>query len=348
LIVHRVRVLEGRLSVGQEVLLQVDEERRWDTARNHSATHILQSVLREVLGEVVQQSGSKVTPEGFRFDYTYPGSVDMETLARVERRVNQRIRENHPVSAQHLPYREALSLGAIALFDEKYGDVVRVVQMGDFSMELCGGTHTRRTGDVGFFKVLSDRSISADTRRIEALTGRAAVEYVQELERSHFRIAETLKATPEELPVKVERLLERQKALEREIRSLQAKLASGQARDLLSEVRDVAGIRVLAAEVPVQDVKTLGEMSDRLRDRLGSGIVLLGARSGSKAVLTLSVSQDLQDRFPAGELIREVAGKVGGKGGGRPRFAQGGGPEAHLLPQALSHLYEVVAAKAGS
>jgi len=335
-------IVEGSLCVGQEVELRVDERARWDTARNHSATHILQSVLREVLGEVVHQSGSKVTPDGFRFDYTYSSPVSAEEIARIERRVNERIRENVPVDVAFLPYREAIALGAMALFDEKYGDTVRVVRMGDFSTELCGGTHVLRTGDVGFFKILSDRSISADTRRVEALTGRAAVEYVQAKEQAMAELAVLLKATPEEIMDKARRLLERQKELEREIRDLRAKVASGQSRDLLEEAREIRGVRVLAAEVDLEDPKAMGDLSDRLKDRLGSGIVLLGSRSKEKVILTVSVSKDLQGRFPAGELMKEVSRAVGGKGGGRPHFAQGGGPEVERLPQAIETLYRLV------
>jgi alanyl-tRNA synthetase len=347
LIVHRGRLREGRLAVGDEISLQVDEDLRRDTERNHSATHILQSALREVLGDVVQQAGSKVAPDGFRFDYTYPASVGPEELAQVERVANRRIRENKEVHVQHLPYREALALGAIALFDEKYADTVRMVQMGDFSRELCGGTHTRRTGDVGFFKILSDRSIAADRRRVEVVTGRAAVEYVQAMEKRSRRLAAVLKTTPEEFEGKMERLLDRQRELEREIRDLQTRLTSGQSRDLMSEVREVAGIKVLAAEAPVEDVRAMGELSDRLKDRLGSGIVMLGAKSGSKAVLTVSVSKDLQGQFPAGDLVQTAAQKVGGKGGGRPHFAQGGGPHPERLPQALEQLYQAVGERAG-
>jgi alanyl-tRNA synthetase len=348
LIVHAGRILEGEVAVGQELQLRADAELRWDTARNHSATHILQSVLREVLGDVVHQSGSKVAPDGFRFDYTYPASVGAEELVLIERKVNELIRENGDVRVTMLPYREALSLGAMALFDEKYGDVVRVVQMGDFSRELCGGTHTHRTGDVGFFKILSDRSIAADTRRMEAITGRAAVEFVQGRERGIQELGLLLKATPEELQDKARRLLERQKELEREVRALQARIASGQSNDLLEATREVAGIRVLAVEVDVKDPKAMGELGDRLKDRMGSGIVLLGSRTDAKVILTLSVSKDLQERFPAGDLMREVSQAVGGKGGGRPHFAQGGGPDLPRLPEALEGLYQVVKLRMGS
>ena len=342
LIVHIGKLEKGTLNKGQTVRLQVEESLRSDTARNHSATHILQAVLRETLGEAVQQSGSKVGPDGFRFDYTCPTAPSPEDLMKIERRVNERVRENSPVSVQSLSYREALSLGAIALFDEKYGDTVRVVQMGDFSMELCGGTHTKRTGDLGFFKVLSDRSVSADTRRIEAITGRAAVDYVETQEKNVNEIARLLKTEPDKLLDKILRLQEQHKELGQEIQALQAKLASGQSRDLLDEVREVAGIKVIAAEVDTDDVKTLGDLSDRLKDRLGSGIVLLGGRNDSRAYVTVSVSKDLQDRFRAGDLVRQVSQKVGGKGGGKPHFAQGGGPDVDKLPEALESLYDLV------
>jgi alanyl-tRNA synthetase len=342
LTVHVGRVLEGTLTLGQQVELRVDEELRWDTARNHSATHILQAALREILGEMVHQSGSKVSPEGFRFDYTYSSGVSPQELRQVERLVNQRIRENAQVRVILMPYQEALRTGAMALFEEKYGETVRLVEIGDFSRELCGGTHVHRTGDVGFFKILSDRSISADTRRIEAVTGRGAVELVQRTELSLQELAELLKATPEELQDKARKLLERQKELERELRALRARAAAGSSRDLLCEAREVAGVRLLCAEVQVEDPKAMGELGDQLRERLGSGIVLLGSRSGTKAALTISVSRDLQERFPAGELMREVAQVVGGKGGGKPHFAQGGGPDKEKLPEALERLGEIL------
>jgi alanyl-tRNA synthetase len=342
LIIHLGELKEGTLRVGQEVELRVAEGLRLDTARNHSATHLLQAVLRQVLGEVVHQSGSKVTPDELRFDYTYPSPVNLQQIEQVERRVNERIRENHEVRTQFLSYQDALAQGAIALFDEKYGHTVRVVQMGDFSMELCGGCHIHRTGDVGYFKILSDRSISADTRRIEALTGRSAVECNQERERMTRELAARLKATPDELLEKAQRLQDRIRDLEREVRALQGKLAAGKSRDLLEETLQVGDVRVLAAEVEVGDQKALGDLSDRLRDRLESGIVLLGAQTGSRVILAASVSKDLQETFPAGQLVGEVAKIVGGKGGGRAHFAQGGGPLVQKLQEALEHAYRMI------
>ncbi len=347
LTVHTGTILEGELELGQEVELLVDKQLRWDTARNHSATHILQWALREILGEMVHQSGSRVTPEGFRFDYTYSSGVSPQELREVERLVNQKIRENAQVRVLLMPYQEALKTGAMALFDEKYGDTVRLVEMGDFSRELCGGTHVHRTGEVGFFKILSDRSISADARRMEAVTGRAAVELVQKNEKTLRDLAELFKAAPEELMEKARRLLERQKELEKQVKALEARAATGGSRDLLSLTREVAGIKLLCAEVALEDPKAMGQMGDQLRDRLGSGIVLLGSRSGPKAALTISVSRDLQERFPAGELMRQVAELVGGKGGGRPHFAQGGGPAKEKLPEALGKLGEIILEKAG-
>ncbi|MEJ5376700.1 MAG: alanine--tRNA ligase [bacterium] len=347
LTVHMGTILEGELELGQEVELLVDKQLRWDTARNHSATHILQWALREILGETVHQSGSRVTPEGFRFDYTYSLGVSPQELREVERLVNQKIRENAQVRVLLMPYQEALKTGAMALFDEKYGETVRLVEMGDFSRELCGGTHVHHTGEVGFFKILSDRSISADARRMEAVTGRAAVELVQKNEKTLRDLAELFKAGPEELMEKARRVLERQKELEKQVRALEARAATGGSRDLLSLTREVAGIKLLCAEVELEDPRAMGQMGDQLRDRLGSGIVLLGSRSGPKAALTISVSRDLQERFPAGELMRQVAELVGGKGGGRPHFAQGGGPAKEKLPEALGKLGEIILERAG-
>ena len=343
LIVHLGEILEGSLKLGEEVELRVQEELRWDTARNHSATHILQSALREVLGEMVHQSGSRVTPDGFRFDYTYSSQVSPEELLEVERRVNERIRENALVKVSLMSYQEALRLGAMALFGEKYGQTVRLVEMGDFSTELCGGTHVHSTGEVGFFKILSDRSISADTRRIEAITGRRAVEFVQARERSIQELATILKSTPEELLERARKLLERNKELEKELKALKARAAAGGPKDLLSQAQEISGVRVLCAEVEMEDPKAMGELSDRLRDMMGSGIVLLGSKKGPKAMLTISVSKDLQERFPAGKLMAQVSAVLGGKGGGRAQFAQGGGPDREKLGQAMEKLKALVA-----
>ncbi len=345
LIVHRGTIRKGTIRKGDQIRATVDAEKRLATARSHSATHILQAVLRQVLGDAVHQAGSKVEPDAFRFDYTHPASVDQRAFDRIEELVNEFVRRNEPIGVQHMAYSEAIAQGAMALFGEKYADEVRTVQMGDFSLELCGGTHAQRTGDVGFFKLLADRSIAADVRRIEALTGRKAVEYVRRQEEGLRELGANLKAMPREIPEKVARLLSRQKELEREIGALRAKLAGGESADLFERIRDVNGVRVLSMKVDIPDQKGMREFGDRIRDRLKSGIILLGSAKENKAFLILMVTQDLAERFSAKDMIGEIAPVVGGTGGGRPTMAQAGGPKTDELDRAIEMIYEVVRKK---
>ena len=343
LIVHIGRIEEGTLSRGNEVEARVDEERRQATANNHTATHLLHAALREILGGHVKQAGSYVGPDRFRFDFSHFTQVDPERLKEVEELVNRTIRQDYPLSVRELPREEAMKSGAMAIFEERYGDVVRIVSVGEgISKELCGGTHTERTGQVGLFKILSEGAVGANVRRIEALTGPAAVAYVQHMEDELKAMALLLKSTPDQVKERVARLLKEMRELERETESLKAKLLSSQTGDLLAGVREIGGIRVLAKEVGAVSPKELRDMADQIRDRMGSGIVVIGTRKDDKAMLLCTVSKDLTARYKAGEFMARLAEMVGGKGGGRPDMAQGGGPRPEELERALQAVYEMV------
>jgi alanyl-tRNA synthetase len=335
-------VKEGTLTVGDEVVLTVDEGMRGRTAANHTATHLLHSALREVLGDHVKQAGSLVEPHRLRFDFTHFSPLTEEELAQVEEFVNGKIRQNIGVDVQEMETREAVQGGAVALFGEKYGDKARVVSIADFSKELCGGTHTSRTGDVGLFKIVSETGVAAGVRRVEALTGEDAVRHVQQEEAELKRVASMVKAPSGEVASKVGKLLDHQRRLEREIESLRAKLAGGTSIDLMDEARVIKGVKVLAAQVEVEDPQSLRNFGDTLRDRIGSGIVLLGSRREKKVSLLMRVTDDLVSRFNANTMIKRVAAEVGGSGGGRPDMAQAGGTDVSKLDQALQSIYEIV------
>ncbi|WP_442900323.1 alanine--tRNA ligase [Geoalkalibacter sp.] len=338
IIVHQAEILQGILREGEAVELQVDEAARLATARNHTATHILQAVLVEVLGDHVKQAGSLVTPERLRFDFTHFSPLSDEDITRVEREVNRRIRENAAVDSREMAAAEAIAAGATALFGEKYGERVRVIALGDFSMELCGGTHARAAGDIGLFKIVQETGIAAGVRRIEALTGERAVEYVLQQEDTLERMAALVKSDPQQLENRLQKLLERQRELEREVESLRGKLNAGKSGELLERAREVAGVRYLATRVEGVDGKGLREFSDQLRERLGSGVVVLGSESEGKANLLVAVSKDLTSCLQAGAIIKELAALVGGGGGGRPDLAQAGGSRPENLDHALAQV----------
>jgi alanyl-tRNA synthetase len=340
-ILHRGTVLEGELAEGDEVILRVDAEKRAATARNHSCTHLLHYALRRSLGDHVKQSGSLVTPERFRFDFTHFQALEDEELYEIERIVNEKIRENHPVHTERMPYRQARESKAIALFGEKYGEVVRVVGMGDFSRELCGGTHVRRTGDIGFFKILHESSVGAGLRRVEAVTGEAAVRYAQGLEKEMKRASALLQVRPDAMVSAIERLIERHKNLEKQFEGRQKEDVSQVVSRIIADAKKVGSLTMLAAEVDAE-VSVLRKISDLVRDRLRSCIVLLGARRDGKALLLLSLTKDLSRSMKAGDLIKELAKEIGGSGGGRADMAQAGGPLADRLPQAFARLEEIV------
>ncbi len=341
LIVHEVVVKKGEVRVGDRVLMQVDEENRRATARNHTVTHILQAVLREVLGGHVNQAGSLVSPERVRFDFTHYSGTDQDTLGRIESLVNQRIWEDAPVLVEVMATEEAIKRGATALFGEKYGDEARLITIGGYSQELCGGTHVRRTGEIGIFKLVSESGIAAGVRRIEALIGWGALDYLREEERELREAAQFLKARPGELPSKIKRILEEEKSLEKEIETLRRRLATAQTGGG-PEVKEVKGVKVVSYRAEEVDAKGLREVGDGIKDRIGSGIIFLGGEKEGKATLLLMVTKDLADKFRADELIKEVAEMVGGRGGGSPTMAQAGGARVERLDDALEAIYGIV------
>ncbi len=333
---HIGRMISGSLKVGDRLRCEVDTAKRQATANNHSATHLLHAALRLVLGKHVTQKGSLVDTERLRFDFTQPEPVTRAQLEEIERLVNGQIRANHEVGTRILPIKEAMAAGAMALFGEKYGDQVRVVGMGEFSTELCGGTHVRRTGDIGLLKIVSEGGVASGVRRIEAVTGEGAFEAVRESEARLSAVAELVRGTHEEAPRKVEQLLGRIKSLEKEIESLRQKLASGQGGDLSVQAKDIKGVKVLAARVEGADSKTLRDTLDKLKDKLGNAAIVLAAVQDGKVLLIAGVTKDLTVKVPAGELVNQVALRVGGKGGGRPDMAQAGGTDPTHLDAALA------------
>ncbi|HZR80221.1 MAG TPA: alanine--tRNA ligase [Candidatus Binatia bacterium] len=344
LTVHHGRVVRGAAVRGHLATLAIDAERREATRLNHSATHILHAALRHQLGEQVRQAGSLVAPDRLRFDFTHDARLSEDRLAEIEDEVNAHIRENADVTVEELAYDDAIKAGALAFFGDKYGDRVRVLRMGNFSVELCGGTHVRRTGDIGVFKLRGEAAVGAGVRRIEALTGEGALDAIRRRERELRDVAGLLRGSEEEVAAKLEKLLAAQKELERRLAETQAKLVSGASRDLLDGVRRVNGIQVLARRVEQADPRVMRELADKLRDRLRSGVVVLGGSDGDKVILLAAVTKDLVGKVNAGRIIQAIAPIVGGGGGGRPDFAQAGGKDASKLPQALERVYELISA----
>ncbi|NPV07275.1 MAG: alanine--tRNA ligase [Anaerolineae bacterium] len=339
--VHWGEVVRGRLEVGQTVWAMVDYERRMDIARNHTATHLLHSELRYVLGQHVQQAGSLVTPERLRFDFTHSGMLTQEELTEVERLVNEAILADYPIECRVQEYQEALEEGAMALFGEKYGDRVRVVAIGEagaeFSKELCGGTHVEHTSQIGFFHIISEGSVGAGVRRVEAVTGRAAHTLALERLQAIESAATFLGTKPEQVDRRVLQLMERVQSLEREVAALQREAATARLSGALQNVAEVDGVKVLAMQVEAPDVETMREMTDFLRDRLQSGVVILGAVIDEKPAFVASVTRDLVGRgLSAARLVKEVARVVGGGGGGRDTMAQAGGRDPSKVSDALA------------
>jgi alanyl-tRNA synthetase len=343
---HLCRVEEGELRVGDNLAVQVDAARRRATALNHSATHLLHAALRQILGDHVQQKGSLVDAERLRFDFSHFEPVRRNQILAIERLVNQEIRENHLVETRLMSLDDAKATGAMALFGEKYADQVRVLRMGGFSTELCGGTHARAVGDIGLFKILSEGGIASGVRRIEATTGANALAAVEADEERLLRLASLVRGSREDLDDKVAALLDRAKRLEKELADLKAKAAGAAGQDLAAQAEEIGGVKVLAARLDGADAKTLRDALDRLKDKLGSAIILLAAESEGKVSLVGGVTKDLTGRFKAGDLVREAAAKVGGKGGGRPDMAQAGGNDPAGLPAALALAKEWVRAQA--
>ena len=347
-IVHYGVATEGRIRVGDEIDAAVEEGARRDTARNHSATHLLHAALREVLGSHVQQRGSLVAPERLRFDFSHFEPVGPVARQEIERLVNAWILDNVDVRTETMPLDDALERGAIAFFGEKYDSNVRVLAIGDVSLELCGGTHVVRSGDVGLFKIVSETGIAAGVRRIEAVTGAGALAWVSALEEREARIMALMKSDPENLEERVGQVVMRARELERELEKARGKLAVQEGETLLGRAVDVEGLRVLAARCEAAGPKALREMLDRVRSRIEHGLVVLGSVEGEKVSLVAGVSKDLTDRVQAGPLVNFVAGQVGGKGGGRPDMAQAGGNEPSNLDPALASVEDWVRDRLGA
>jgi alanyl-tRNA synthetase len=322
----------------------VDEEKRKATERNHTATHLLHYVLRSVLGDHVKQQGSYVGPDRLRFDFSHGEALTPEQVSIVERMVNERILENQDLSTETTDMETAVSQGAMALFEEKYGDRVRMVSIGKYSKELCGGTHSHHTGDIGFFKIVGESSIAAGVRRIEALTGTGALDHVQGQDRAVKETAGLLKAAPQELPERVRKLLAQQRELEKELERVKAQALTRRLGPTVEDVRTINGIKVISTQVTADNPGDLRMMLDNLKSQLKSGIIVLGAGSkDGKAMLICGVTDDLTHRFHAGEIIKALSARVGGKGGGRTDMAQGGGPEVQSLSGALESVFAIVA-----
>jgi alanyl-tRNA synthetase len=332
---HHGTLVSGELRISDRVSAEVDIQLRSRTMHNHSATHLMHSALRQVLGTHVLQKGSLVDEFKTRFDFSHPQQVTQEQIREVENLVNREIRRNEPAEARIMKYDEAIKCGAMALFGEKYGDEVRVMRMGEFSTELCGGTHVKRTGDIGFFKIVSESGVAAGIRRVEAVTGEGALEYVQQQEARMQEAAAALKTQPQELTAKINQIIENVRALEKELGRLKSRLASSQGDELINQAVEVKGVKVLAATLEGADAKALRETADMLKDKLKSCVVVLGSTEGGKVTLIASVTQDLISKIKAGDLVNHVAQQVGGKGGGRPDMAQAGGTEPAKLSSAL-------------
>lgn len=343
---HFGRLENGELVPGASVHAQIDGDRRHAIKLNHTGTHLLHAALRDVLGTHVQQKGSLVAPERLRFDFSHFEPVDDQALAAIEAQVNERIRADIPGEFYTRSYEEAIAEGALAFFGEKYGDVVRVVRFGDYSVELCGGTHVARSGEIGLLKLGEERGVAAGVRRIEAITGDQAIAGLQAAQARELRLGEQLKAAPEELEDKLARVLERVATLERQVAQFNRKLASSESADVTSRAREIAGLQVVAHRMDGADRKALLETADAIKARLDKAVVVLASVADGKVTLVAGVAKAQSDRVPAGELVNFVAGQVGGKGGGRSDMAQAGGTEPAKLDAALTGVYDWVAERA--
>ena len=342
-IVHYGTVEQGSLRTGDGVEAIVDADRRRAIRLNHTATHLMHAALRHVLGDHVTQQGSLVAPDRLRFDFSHDEPVSAGQLQAIEDLVNAEIRKNTPAQTDHMSYDDAIASGAMALFGEKYGDEVRVLRIGDFSVELCGGTHVERTGDIGVFKITHEGGIASGVRRIEAVTGEGAMQWIDRNQRTLNELAGMLRSAPDDAPGKVEQLLRRSKDLEKALAAAKRALVSGQATDHSAAIEEVGGIKVLVTRMDGADAKTLRDAVDRFKDKLKNGVVVLGSVDGGKVRLAAGVTRNNTDRIRAGDLIKPVAAQVGGKGGGRPDFAQAGGSDPSRLDQALGSVSAWVA-----
>src|SRR6267142_268447 len=346
-IVHRVRVTEGALREDDEVAVTVDSPRRQGLRQHHTGTHLLHAALRKALGTHVTQAGSLVAPDHLRFDFAHGGAVNDREIAAIEDLVNLQVQADTVVAPTEMNLDEALKTGAMALFGEKYGDRVRVIKIGDFSTELCGGTHLGRTGEIGLVKVTTEGAVASGVRRVEAVAGPAALASVARSESALRQAADILKIGPLEVPARLQKLLDEQRVLEKQLRELEARLARSRAEDLVASARQINGVAVIAGRIDGLDADGLRSVADTLRTRLGSGVVCVGSVLDGKVNLTAAVTKDLTSRFPAGKLVQEVAKAVGGGGGGRPDLAQAGGKDPARLDAALELTYAFVARAAG-
>ena len=343
LIVHRVRVVRGEFHENEDVAVSVETPRRQRLRQHHTGTHLLHSALRRVLGPHVAQAGSLVAPDHLRFDFSHGAQVKDREIAQIEELVNEQVQANVEVARMEMDLDEALRMGALALFGEKYGDRVRVVKIGDFSTELCGGTHLERTGELGLVKVTTEGAVASGVRRIEAVAGSAALETVARKEAALREAAEILKIAPLEVPKRLAKLLEEQRLLEKQLAAFEVKLARSRAEELVRAARQVNGVAVVTGRIDGLDADGLRAVADTLRDRLGSGVVCVGSVVDGKVNLVAAVTTDLVKRVQAGRLMQEVARAVGGRGGGRPDLAQGGGPDPSRLDDALKLVHDLVA-----
>jgi alanyl-tRNA synthetase len=346
-IVHRVKVTEGALREDDEVAVTVDSPRRQGLRQHHTGTHLLHAALRKVLGTHVTQAGSLVAPDHLRFDFSHGSQVNDREIGRIEDLVNEQVQADTAVVPSEMNLDEALKTGAMALFGEKYGDRVRVIKIGDFSTELCGGTHLGRTGEIGLLKVTTEGAVASGVRRVEAVAGPAALASVARSESALRQAADMLKIGPLEVPARLQKLLDEQKALEKQLRELEGRQARTRAEDLVASARQINGVAVIAGRIDGLDADGLRSVADTLRTRLGSGVVCVGSVLDGKVNLIAAVTKDLTSRFPAGKLVQEVAKAVGGGGGGRPDLAQAGGKDPARLDAALELAYAFVARAAG-
>ncbi|HXG50252.1 MAG TPA: alanine--tRNA ligase [candidate division Zixibacteria bacterium] len=342
LTVHRGRVRKGRFQVGDVVHLVVDPRHRRRTMLNHSATHILHAVLREELGSHVRQAGSLVAPDRLRFDFSHTGPIPPEKLHAIEEKVNERVRQDAEVRIEETSYEEAVRAGALAFFGEKYGDVVRVVRIGDFSTELCGGTHVRHSGEIGLFKLQGEAGVAAGVRRVEALTGESALDLIRRYEEGLSEIGRLLRSTPEEAVDRVRKLLDRQRELEKELERLREQTSTNRIPDLMAKKQTVNGVGMLVARVDGVDSRQLRELADQLKERIGSGVLVLASAGEHGVNLVACVTPDLVRRYHAGRIVKELASIVGGGGGGRPDFAQAGGKDPDKIHAALERAQELI------
>ncbi|HQD51435.1 MAG TPA: alanine--tRNA ligase, partial [Defluviitaleaceae bacterium] len=340
---HIGKVIEGTVSTGEKAVLEVDKENRLATARNHSATHLLHKALRELIGNHVEQAGSHVSPERLRFDFVHFSALSADEIMKVEEMVNKKILENLPIVIQETSIDEARKMGAMALFGEKYGKEVRVVTMGDFSMELCGGTHLMNTAQIGLFKIISETGVAAGVRRIEALTGQAALNYYRQQEALLHEAASLLKTNPNQISRRIKDLLNEIKENQKELEKLRAKTAGELVGDILSRKKDVEGIPLITARLDDLDMAALRNMGDNLKNKMGSGLIVLASGKDSKVSFVVMATEDLVKKgVHAGNLIREIAQIAGGSGGGRPNMAQAGGKDLSKIDEALNRTEEIL------